>query len=205
MLLHVLFLIGIAVEAMSAALVAGRRQMDWLGVCVIAVVTALGGGTLRDVLLGRHPLSWIEHPSYLVIVLAAALATILVAPMMKRLRTIFLALDALGLVVFTVVGCDIAKGLHLHWLIILVSGMITGTFGGVLRDVLCTQVPLLFRKELYASVSLLAGAIYMTAPHLGIDHEVGMVIAMATGFAVRMLAIRYHWEMPKFVYKDDWD
>lgn len=205
MLLHVLFLIGIAVEAMSAALVAGRREMDWVGVCVVAFFTALGGGTVRDVLLGRHPLTWIEHPSYLVLVLGAALVTILVAPMMKHLRTVFLALDALGLVVFSVIGCNIAKEMHLHWLIILVSGMITGTFGGVLRDVLCNRIPQLFRKELYASVSILTGAIYMTAPHLGIDHDVGMVIAMATGFAVRMLAIRYHWEMPKFVYKDDWD
>ncbi len=205
MLLHILYLIAIAAEAMSAALVAGRREMDWLGVCVIACVTALGGGTLRDVLLGRHPLSWIEHPSYLVIVLAAALATALIAPIAKRLRTSFLVLDAIGLVVFTVIGCDIAKGLHLHWIIILVAGMVTGTFGGVLRDVLCTQIPLLFRKELYASVSLLTGAIYMTAPHLGMDHAVGMVVAMVVGFTVRMLAIRYHWEMPKFVYKDDWD
>jgi uncharacterized membrane protein YeiH len=205
MLLHILYLIAIAAEAMSAALVAGRREMDWLGVCVIACVTALGGGTLRDVLLGRHPLSWIEHPSYLVIVLVAALATALIAPIAKRLRTSFLVLDAIGLVVFTVIGCDIAKGLHLHWIIILVSGMVTGTFGGVLRDVLCTQIPLLFRKELYASVSLLTGGLYMAAPHLGIDHTVGMVAAMVIGFVLRMLAIRYHWEMPKFVYKDDWD
>ena len=205
MLLHILYLVAIAAEAMSAALVAGRREMDWLGVCVIACVTALGGGTLRDVLLGRHPLSWIEHPSYLVIVLVAALATALIAPIAKRLRTSFLVLDAIGLVVFTVIGCDIAKGLELHWIIILVSGMVTGTFGGVLRDVLCTQIPLLFRKELYASVSLVTGGLYMTAPHLGIDHTVGMVVAMVVGFVLRMLAIRYHWEMPKFVYKDDWD
>ena len=205
MLLHILYLIAIAAEAMSAALVAGRREMDWLGVCVIACVTALGGGTLRHVLLGRHPLSWIEHPSYLVIVLLAALATALIAPIAKRLRTSFLVLDAIGLVVFTVIGCNIAKGMELHWIIILVAGMITGTFGGVLRDVLCTQIPLLFRKELYASVSLVTGGLYMTAPHLGIDHTVGMVIAMVVGFVLRMLAIRYHWEMPKFVYKDDWD
>lgn len=205
MLLHILYLVAIAAEAMSAALVAGRREMDWLGVCVIACVTALGGGTLRDVLLGRHPLSWIEHPSYLVIVLVAALATALIAPIAKRLRTSFLVLDAIGLVVFTVIGCDIAKGLELHWIIILVSGMVTGTFGGVLRDVLCTQIPLLFRKELYASVSLVTGGLYMAAPHLGIDHTVGMVVAMVVGFVLRMLAIRYHWEMPKFVYKDDWD
>ena len=111
LLLHVLFLIAIAAEAMSAALVAGRREMDWLGVCVLACVTALGGGTLRDVLLGRHPLSWIEHPYYLVIVLVAALATALIAPIAKRLRTSFLVLDAIGLVVFTVIGCDIAQGL----------------------------------------------------------------------------------------------
>ena len=205
MLLHILYLVAIAAEAMSAALVAGRREMDWLGVCVIACVTALGGGTLRDVLLGRHPLSWIEHPSYLVIVLVAALATALIAPIAKRLRTSFLVLDAIGLVVFTVIGCNIAKELGLHWIIILVSGMVTGTFGGVLRDVLCTQIPLLFRKELYASVSLLTGGLYMAAPHLGINHTFGMVVAMVVGFTLRMLAIRYHWEMPKFVYKDDWD
>ncbi|NDK40017.1 trimeric intracellular cation channel family protein [Pseudoxanthomonas gei] len=205
MLLHVLFLIAIAAEAMSAALVAGRREMDWLGVCVLACVTALGGGTLRDVLLGRHPLSWIEHPYYLVIVLVAALATALIAPIAKRLRTSFLVLDAIGLVVFTVIGCDIAQGLGLHWIVILVSGMVTGTFGGVLRDVLCTQIPLLFRKELYASVSLVTGALYMAAPHLGIQHGVGLVVAMVVGFVLRMLAIRYHWEMPKFVYRDDWD
>ncbi|MET1160904.1 MAG: TRIC cation channel family protein, partial [Pseudoxanthomonas sp.] len=87
----------------------------------------------------------------------------------------------------------------------LVSGMITGTFGGILRDVLCNRIPQLFRKELYASVSLLTGGIYMASPHLGIDHDVGMVAAMLTGFTLRMLAIRHHWEMPKFVYKDDWD
>ena len=137
--------------------------------------------------------------------LVAALATALIAPVAKRLRTSFLVLDAIGLVVFTVIGCDIAKGLELHWIIILVSGMVTGTFGGVLRDVLCTQIPLLFRKELYASVSLLTGGLYMAAPYLGIDHTTGMVISMVAGFALRMLAIRYHWEMPKFVYKDDWD
>ena len=205
MMLHLLFMVAIAAEAMSAALAAGRREMDWLGVCVIACVTALGGGTLRDVLLGRHPLVWIERPYYLVIVLVAALATALIAPIAKRLRTSFLVLDAIGLVVFTVIGCDIAQGLQLHWIIILVSGMVTGTFGGVLRDVLCTQIPLLFRKELYASVSLVTGALYMAAPHLGIDHTVGMVVAMVVGFVLRMLAIRYHWEMPKFVYKDDWD
>lgn len=179
--------------------------MDWFGVCVIACITALGGGTVRDVLLGHYPLAWIEHPSYLLVTLCAALATGLLAPFMKRLRSVFLTLDALGLVVFTVIGCNIAVSVGVPFFIVLVIGVITGTFGGVLRDVLCGQVPLLFQKELYASVSLITGLLYLGAQALAVPHSVAMVGAMAIGFVLRMLAIRYHWDMPKFVYKDEWE
>jgi len=205
MLLHWAYLAAIAAEAMSAALIAGRRSMDWFGVCVIACITALGGGTVRDVLLGHHPLAWIEHPSYLVVTICAALATGIVAPFMKRLHKAFLALDALGLVVFTVIGCNIAVSVQVPFFIVVVIGVITGTFGGVLRDVLCGQVPLLFQKELYASISLATGVLYLGAQKLGVGHEVAMVGSMAIGFALRMLAIRYEWNMPKFVYKEEWD
>lgn len=205
MLLHIAYLIAIAAEAMTAALVAGRRNMDWLGVCVIACITALGGGTLRDVLLGHHPLGWVEHPIYLGVTIGAALLTAVVAPIMRKLRTAFLMLDALGLVVFTIIGCNVGITMKLPVFIVLISGMITGAFGGVLRDMLCGQIPLLFQKELYATVSLLTGLIYVAAQHLGLSHDWAMCIAMAIGFTVRMLAIRYHWEMPKFVYKEDWD
>ncbi|UHQ23893.1 trimeric intracellular cation channel family protein [Lysobacter sp. 5GHs7-4] len=205
MLLHIAYLIAIAAEAMTAALVAGRRNMDWLGVCVIACITALGGGTLRDVLLGHHPLGWVEHPIYLGVTIGAALLTAVVAPIMRKLRTAFLVLDALGLVVFTIIGCNVGITMELPVFIVLISGMITGTFGGVLRDMLCGQIPLLFQKELYATVSLLTGLIYVAAQRLGLSHDGAMCIAMTIGFTVRMLAIRYHWEMPKFVYKEDWD
>ena len=205
MLLHIAYRIAIAAEAMTAALVAGRRNMDWLGVCVIACITALGGGTLRDVLLGHHPLGWVEHPIYLGVTIGAALLTAVVAPIMRRLRTAFLLLDALGLVVFTIIGCNVATAMQLPMFIVLISGMITGTFGGVLRDMLCGQIPLLFQKELYATVSLLTGLLYVLAQRLGLTHDAAMFGAMAIGFTVRVLAIRYHWEMPKFVYKEDWD
>lgn len=205
MTLHIAYLVAIVAEAMTAALVAGRREMDWFGVCVIACVTALGGGTVRDVLLGNHPLSWIQHPEYMAYTLLAAISMGLLASTVVRLRRLFLLLDALGLVVFTVIGCNVADSLSLPFAIIIVSGMITGTCGGVLRDLLCGQTPLLFRKELYASVSLLTGLLYMGGQRAGLNHDLAMLAAMAAGFILRVLAIRYDWNMPRFVYRSNWD
>lgn len=203
--LHVLYIVAIVAEAMTAALVAGRKEMDWFGVCVVASITALGGGTVRDVLLGRHPLTWIEHPEYLLITVAAALALAFLAPYMRRLRRVFLTLDAVGLVVFTVIGCNVAAAMQQPLLIVVVAGMITGCAGGVLRDMLCGQVPLLFQKELYASVSLLTGVLYLGLERTPLAHGVTVGLAMVVGFVLRMLAIRYEWNMPRFVYRSEWD
>src|SRR3569623_210234 len=136
-MLQVIFVIAIAAEAMTAALAAGRRKMDWFGVCVLAAVTALGGGTMRDTLLGHYPLSWEKEPTLLLICCAFALLTIAVARFMERLRWPFLLLDALGLVVFTIIGCNVAIDLGEAPVIVNVSGMITGIVGGNLREVLC--------------------------------------------------------------------
>lgn len=204
-MLHVLYIVAIIAEAMTAALVAGRKQMDWFGVCVVASITALGGGTVRDVLLGHYPLTWIRHPEYLVVTVVAALAVAFIAPYMRRLRKVFLTLDAVGLVVFTIIGCNVALALELPLLIVVVAGMVTGCAGGVLRDLLCGQVPLLFQKELYASVSLLTGALYLALGRTLLLHDAVVVIAMVVGFVVRMLAIRYEWNMPRFVYRSEWD
>jgi uncharacterized membrane protein YeiH len=203
--LHVLYIVAIIAEAMTAALVAGRKQMDWFGVCVVASITALGGGTVRDVLLGHYPLTWIRHPEYLVVTVVAALAVAFIAPYMRRLRKVFLTLDAVGLVVFTIIGCNVALALELPLLIVVVAGMVTGCAGGVLRDLLCGQVPLLFQKELYASVSLLTGALYLALGRTPLLHDAVVAIAMVVGFVVRMLAIRYEWNMPRFVYRSEWD
>jgi uncharacterized membrane protein YeiH len=203
MLLHTLYLVAIVVEAMTAALAAGRRSMDWVGVCLLGSVTALGGGSMRDILLGHYPLSWVAHPIYLLVTAGAALFTIAIARVVHRLRSVFLMLDAIGLALFTVIGCNVALDLDLPFLIVIMSGMITGCVGGVLRDVLCNDVPLLFRSELYASVSVVAGALYVGGLRAGLAHDPVMLVAMATGLALRLLAIRYGWNMPKFVYTRD--
>ena len=201
--LHWLSLVALAAQAMTAALAAGRRSMDWAGVCMLGCITALGGGTIRDVLLGHYPLVWIEHPSYLAITTVAALLTIPVARMVHRLNSAFLVLDAIGLVVFTMAGCDVAWQMNASLPIVIVAGMITGCAGGVLRDILCNDVPLLFRSELYASVSVVTGLFYATAFGLKLNDELWTALTFVLGISFRLLAIRYKWEMPKFVFGED--
>src|ERR1700736_4526804 len=203
--LHVLSLVALAAQAMTAALAAGKRSMDWAGVCMLGCITALGGGTIRDVLLGHYPLVWVQHPSYLLLAAGAALATILIARLVHRLNAAFLVLDAIGLVVYTMAGCDVARQIDpsLPLVIVVVAGMITGCAGGVLRDILCNDVPLLFRSELYASVSVVTGLFYATAFGLKLNDEVWTALTFVFGLSLRLLAIRYKWEMPKFVFSGD--
>lgn len=200
MLLHTIFVIALAAESMTAALAAGRRNMDWFGVCVLGCVTALGGGTTRDVLLGHYPLIWVEQPAYLLVTVAAALFTIAVARMMERLKLVFLLLDAVGLVVFTVSGCMVAMEMGQPVIIVIVAGMITGCVGGVLRDILCNDVPLLFAGELYATVSAITACIFFFGVQAGMPVEAMTLVAFAIGFAMRTLVIVFKIEMPRFVY-----
>jgi len=198
--LHVLSFVALAAQAMTAALAAGRRSMDWVGVCFLGSITALGGGTIRDLLLGHYPLAWVQNPFYLGLTVVASFVTILIARLVHRLHVAFLVLDAIGLVVFTMTGCDVAWQMDASLPIVIVSGMITGCAGGVLRDILCNDVPLLFRAELYASVSVITGLFYATAFGLKLNAEVWTALTFVLGLSLRLLAIRYKWEMPKFVF-----
>ena len=202
-MLDVIFYIAITAEAMTAALAAGRRKMDWFGVCLLASVTALGGGTIRDIFLDHYPLYWVKNPYVLLLVCGAALVTIAIARVVDKLRWPFLLLDGLGLVVFTIIGCNVAMEVGVHPLIVLVAGMVTGIFGGILRDVLCNDVPLVFRGELYATVSIVTGAIYYFGLAANVEPNIVIVVAIAVGFPLRVIAIVKKWEMPKFVYDKD--
>ncbi|MFC3551699.1 trimeric intracellular cation channel family protein [Lysobacter cavernae] len=200
-MLDLIYLVAITAEAMTGALSAGRRRMDLFGVIIIACVTALGGGSLRDIVLGHYPLGWVAHPEYLAYTIGAAIAATVLASRMHRLRRAFLWLDALGLVAFSLIGCAIARDTGHAPTIIVISGMLTGAFGGVLRDVLCNEIPLVFQKELYAIVSMLTGIAYLALLQLGVSENRCVLACLGGGFALRMLAIRYEWEMPKFVYQ----
>lgn len=192
-------------EAMSGALAAGRRSMDFFGVVVIAFVTALGGGTIRDVVLGNYPLGWTQHPEYVYLVILAGLATILLARFMHRMKSVFLMLDAIGLVAFSLVGCNVALQLDYPVLVVIMAGMLTGISGGILRDVLCNQVPIVFHRELYAIVSIFVCALFLGLRSLGVDSDFNTLVCFIAGFSLRMLALRHGWKLPTFSYQQRWE
>ena len=203
MLLTVIYIIAITAEAMTGALSAGRRSTDWFGVVLIACVTALGGGSVRDVLLGHYPLTWVKHPEYLVLTCCAAFVTIIIAKWMKHLRSVFLLLDAMGLIGFTIIGCQIALSMGHGFVVSAVAGVLTGVSGGILRDILCNDVPLVFRRELYASISFVAVICYWVCLEVGLPHDLTVIFTLGFGFTLRVIAIYFGLEMPKFIYQDD--
>ncbi|WP_254459420.1 trimeric intracellular cation channel family protein [Xanthomonas sacchari] len=203
MLLSLIYLVAISAEAMTGALSAGRRRMDLFGVAIIACVTALGGGSLRDIVLGHYPLGWVKHPEYLGFTICAALIATWVARWMHHFRRTFLVLDGLGLIAFTLIGCAVARDAGHSAPIVVIAGMLTGAFGGVLRDVLCNEVPLIFQKELYALITLFTGAAWLGLLQLGVSLNAATLWCLGGGFLLRLLAIHCKWEMPKFVYSDE--
>lgn len=206
MLLTYIYIIAITAEAMSGALAAGRRNMDMFGVAMIAFITALGGGTVRDMLLGHFPVGWTQHPTYIYLTISAGLFTMLVARFMHHLHKVFLVLDAMGLIAFTVIGCNVALQLEYSTPVVVMAGMITGIFGGILRDILCQRVPVVLRHELYASVSMLVALLYLLMHHLGIDPDITLLASFGFGLAVRLAAIRWSWSLPVFSYQPGrWD
>ncbi|HEY8259480.1 MAG TPA: trimeric intracellular cation channel family protein [Gemmatimonadales bacterium] len=200
---HLLELLGVAVFAISGALAAGRKSLDWLGVAVIAMVTAIGGGTVRDVLLERHPIFWIANPAYLIVCLAATALTLLYVHLrIPAFRALFIA-DALGLAFFTVGGVQIAEQSGLSGLLALLMGVITGVVGGVARDVLLAEIPLILRQgQLYATSAIVGAALYLVLEHAGISRDAAALSGMATVALVRFAAIIWRLELPVLTVED---
>ena len=160
-------------------------------------MTALGGGTVRDVLLGHYPLGWIAHPEYLVITLVAATVASWAARHVTRMKTLFVTVDAIGLAAFTIIGCDVGASTGTAPIIVVLAGAITGVCGGMLRDLLCNEMPLILREELYASVAFVTGG-----PMSGCSIWASMRALRRSSrwqpASMRMLAVRLGWKMRTF-------
>ena len=199
MLLHILDLIGVAVFAISGALAAGRRRLDLIGVVVLAAVTAIGGGTIRDVLLDRRPIFWLTDPSYLTVIVLSAVATLLYTRWARvPWQTLDIA-DALGLALFSVAGAQIAERAGLPAGACVLLGAVTGAAGGVIRDVLTAQIPMVLQRgSLYATAALAGTTLYVVLVRVGIEQRPAVIGGMILVAVLRLAAIRWELMLPSF-------
>jgi uncharacterized membrane protein YeiH len=204
MLFHVLDLVGVAVFAVSGALAAGRRRLDLLGVIVLATVTAIGGGTIRDILLARYPIFWLVDPAYLVVIIASGLATVAYTRWRPPPRAALLVADALGLALFSVVGAQIAEGASLPAVSGVLLGTVTGTAGGAVRDMLSVEVPLILRRgNLYASAAIAGTSTYFLLEASGVARSVASLAGMAVCAGLRFAAIWWRLQLPVYALEHD--
>ena len=190
--------------AVTGALAAGRKSFDLLGVLVLSLVTAVGGGTIRDVLLDRHPLFWLADKAYLIVICAAALATVGYTRWRRPPDASLLVVDGLGLALFSVAGAQVVERTGLPPTAGVLLGMVTGAAGGVLRDVLCREIPIMFRPgTLYASAAIAGTTAYFALQTLGVARGPAMVTGMAVVAAVRFASVWWRLHLPVYRLPDD--
>jgi uncharacterized membrane protein YeiH len=201
---YILELVGVAVFAVSGVLATGRKRLDLLGAAVIAVVTAIGGGTLRDVLLDRHPIFWIADPTYLWVILAATAMTLAYVRLWIATRRALLIADAFGLAFFTIGGVQLTQQAGHSDGIALLMGTITGVAGGMFRDVLTGEIPLVLRPgRLYATAAIVGAGLYLVLARQGISRDAAALAGMGATAGLRLAAIFWRLELPAVRVPED--
>ena len=196
-IIYVIDILGTFAFAVSGALVALDKKFDIFGVIIIAFITAVGGGMLRDVLINAHPINWIGDLNYLYTIFTAVIFTFLFKSKIAYLSKTLFLFDTIGISVFTLLGLQKGLSYELHPLVALIMGMISAVFGGVLRDVLTAKVPLIFEKEIYASACLAGGIIYLILNYFRIEENTNFIISAAVVVTIRAIVVRFHLELPK--------
>lgn len=200
-LFHLLDIIGTMAFAMSGALTAMNKKLDPFGVFIIAFVTAVGGGTLRDVLIGRTPVGWMLNLEYVYVIILGFLLAILFRKKFDRLRVSLFLFDTIGLGVFTLIGLEKGINIGLHPVICIALGTMTACFGGVIRDILCTEIPVIFRKEIYATICILGGIVFFVLRKLNLENDVLYLITSLVIITVRLMAVKFKWYLRTLDHK----
>jgi uncharacterized membrane protein YeiH len=193
---EIIQIIGTLAFAISVALTAMQKRLDLFGVFIIAFVTALGGGTLRDVLIGKTPVGWMLDIVYVAMVILGFVLAIVFKKKLNYLRDSLFLFDTIGLGVFTLVGIQKGLDVHLHPIICIAIGTMTACFGGVIRDILCNEIPVIFRKEIYATICILGGSLYFILCETKLSVEIINLISVISIISFRLLVVRYKWSLP---------
>jgi uncharacterized membrane protein YeiH len=198
---HLLDIIGTMAFAMSGALTAMNKKLDPFGVFIIAFVTAVGGGTLRDVMIGRTPVGWMQDLTYVYVITLGFILTILFRKRLDKLRVSLALFDTIGLGVFTLIGIQKGIDYHLHPTICIALGTMTACFGGVIRDILCTEIPVIFRREIYATICILGGIVFFILRKMNLENDVLYLVTSLVIIGIRVLAVKYKWHLSPIEHK----
>lgn len=194
-------ILGTIAFTISGVLVALSKRMDPFGILIIAFVTAVGGGTLRDILIGITPVSWMNNMTYTYVIIISTIFAIIFKRRLEHLRKSLLLFDTIGIGLYTVVGVEKGISAGLNPIICVALGTISACFGGVIRDILCNEIPVIFRKEIYATACIVGGFSYFLIQKLPIELDIAFALAGAIVIIIRLLAVKFKISLPS-VYKD---
>lgn len=197
-LVFILEMAGTAAFAVSGALAASRKNMDIFGFCVLALMPAVGGGTIRDIIIGRLPVFWIDDNRYVAVAIIAALIVFFTSYKPGSRRRILIWMDALGLALFAALGTEICLQHDTGPLVAIMLGVTTAVTGGMIRDIICNEIPLILSREIYATAAFVAAVCYVLANNVGLGDQLSLGVAVIAGFAIRALAIVHNWSLPSF-------
>ncbi|HDZ03587.1 hypothetical protein LCGC14_0127690 [marine sediment metagenome] len=201
MFYFIIDILGTIAFAISGVLVAMDKRLDVFGVLIIAFVTAVGGGTLRDLLIGIKPVGWMNAPMHLLIIVITVLLAIIFVKQLKYVRKSLFLFDTIGIGLYTMVGIEKGLAANLPPVMCIALGTITACFGGVIRDILCNEIPVIFRKEIYATVCILGGLVYFLLIQFPIDNTIAYSMAIVTIIIMRVLAVRFKISLPN-IYRE---
>ncbi len=189
-------LFGTFFFAISGTLAAIKKELDAFGALMVGFITAIGGGSIRDVVLGRFPLVWIKDANYAIVILLAFVVSLIFRKQLQKLRKTFFLFDTLGIALFTIMGLQKALSLEAPLIVAVFLGMTSAVMGGVIRDVVCNDIPLIFRSELYATSCLVGALVYITLEQFESFHLTNAIIGFVFIIATRLLAIKFQWRLP---------
>jgi len=191
-------LLGTAAFAISGALFAIKKRMDTFGVLIIAFVTAVGGGTLRDMLIGAERITWMKDLNYIYVIFISVILAIVFRKKIGYLSKSLFLFDTIGLGIFTIIGTEIGLQNDFHPLICVALGMITATFGGVIRDTLSNEIPLIFQKEIYATACIIGSSTFLILNNYGVDPNLNNILTILMIIVVRLIAVKFKLKLPTF-------
>ncbi|RXG16339.1 putative membrane protein YeiH [Leeuwenhoekiella aestuarii] len=194
-------ILGTIAFAISGVITATKKRMDLFGILIIATVTSVGGGTLRDLLIGKSPVTWLLNSTFVYIIVITTVVGIIFRKQLRYVRRSLFLFDTIGIALYTITGVEIALLVNLDPVICVALGTITACFGGVIRDILCNEIPVIFRKEIYASACIAGGSLYVILYSSGISSGINAVVSGFVVVLIRTLAVIYELQLPSIYSK----